>query len=1054
MRRLSILVLAAALLLAVVPTPSTAVSFGAMGSKVLGASTDFNPTYSAALVAGATVCSRDVDATGTAGDLYYLNVDGAGTVVAAFDIRLTTAESRPLGLVGSADTDVGQTFNGLACTAFAASLRYLEGDGLPGWTAGDMLAWSPDATLDAGDLRLSTITGSGQDSVSVTAGSVVAVGATDLTAISNNNGLYPDCTGSPPTAAACGSLAVLLDAGLFALRHFDANLNGALDSGDAVYAAYRPAATPATDSPSINDVYLYAGAGAGSFGAKVTRSSADHLVEPQAVCGTPAAMLSGCLVTQPVVGRIFSDLGSASNCDRLVLHFREFDGAAGRVLPGDVILYSPAAGITSCPSPVPSSSVAMGTIVTSASSHFQGTAFEATGAVQIFYVDLGTLGRYDINDPVYLNKPAALGGSDTLAVSAGDLRLTSVTISSTFAAGSVVGASDADISGYSTSPINPDAGNAWFLRLLDNDNADEVALNSMSSLIYHDADADSVWDPVTESVYLDVGSTGNGCGATGTSGCVNSGDFLIYDGSALTGTGASTTAPITCPAFGTDCAALATAFKTGGTDFKVTGTDTTVEASRGETIYFSKDAFVNDEDFALSAATGSSVAAGQVDCTNGSECFNEGLHSSDTLWVSRCPVAGCPGRMRVGDVQIAPTPGTRMTSSGADFVPSLIDLPTAGGRLLRYNRGEAPSVSDDTFYGSTDGTTPTTQDVRLTAFSTQSPGTVLQSTDSEELTATMVNGAALAASIAARDVDGISGYTLNDHVYVNNAGTGMGGTEADTALSAFDLRLTSANTFSAGTIVFAGNSDLTAGTAFTGLGGWLVGFHDDNLNGVVDNTDVVYALPPGTAALSTLPQPSLGAVRLSGSGVSSGGSSGGGGGSGTGNTGTTAPPTTTSASSTTTASSTTASSTSDSSSTTADEPSQPSLASLNRELEESLDVDRQDGQNVLTWDDVDADAYQIFSADSPFVLVDEVPGSQTSYTDEDGGSGTNYLVTACLGACTLSADDVNDGDVPGYTGVPDGEDASKPKGFIPAPSPVLLLGLVLVAALLVRRRLQ
>lgn len=877
MNRSSSLILAGLLAMAIIlAVPAQAVTYGAMGSKVLAANTDFNPQFAATAVAAATLCGRDtgVGATST-DDLFYVNVDGAGTVVQAFDIRLTAAESRTAGtLVGAADTDVGQTFNSaVACSPLAANLRFLEMDGLPGFTAGDMLVWSLDTTLGAGDLRLSSTTSTGQDATSLAAGTIVNTGNTDLSNIGNNNGLYPDCTGSPQQGAACASSAILQGAGEFALRHYDANLNAAVDTGDAVLVSHNAAATPAPLSPNINDVFLIGS----TFGTKVTRSSTDYLLEPEVLCDL--AITAGCYTVAPTLGYIRIGAGD-STCDRLVMHFREYE-SNDKVQPDDVLLYSTTGTCTAIP---PASSPAAGSRVTSATTHFQGTSFQAAPVAMdtlIFYVDVNGNSRFDFTDPVYLDKPAAFGGGALLTVTTGDLRMTAVTAgASSFGAGTVVGASDSDIAAFAGSAKNPDGANSWFIRKLNHDGANEIALHVVPSVMFHDVDADGFWDPVTESVYRDVGTTATGCtaGTPAANDCVSTGDFLLYAGSDTALTASSTTAIDCATGPPADCAFAATTLLPL-TDVRVTGTDTTIDASRGETVFYSRDAFVNDEDFAFPAATGSTFAAGQVSCA-GNGCDNEGMHASDVLYVSRCLAAGCPGRLMLGDVQIAPTMGTRTTSTGADFVPSLIDLPTAGGNLLRYNRGEAGNTADDTFYASTDGATLTSQDVRLTAFTTKTAGSVVTSSDTEELGAAIVADAtSLATRIAARDIDGLTGYTLNDAVYVNNAAVGMGGT-ADAVLSAFDLRLTGvtggAQTFSAGTMVFAGNGDLNSGTAFTGLGAWLLGFHDDNLNGVVDTGDVVYALPPGSAALSTLPQPPLGAIRLTGTGVATGGGGGGG----------------------------------------------------------------------------------------------------------------------------------------------------------------------------------
>lgn len=1066
MNRLLAAAAATLLILGLVAT-SQAVSFGSMGTKASGSGADFNPQYAASLLSAATLCARDTGTTSTStDDLFYINIDGSGSVVATQDLRVTSAESRTAGtFVSSSDTDAGVSFNSVhaslssGCTTHAAfedRLKSLEADGLPGWTAGDFLIWdaSNDGILNAGDIRIAVATSNtGQDSQSVTAGTIVGSGSdTDLTSISNNNGLYPDCTAGPPTGATCSSSAILADGGNFDLRAFDANMNGAVDSGDSILVAYDPANTPNPLSYSLNDVYLTGS----TFGSKVTRSSADYLAEPEVLCASPPTV--GCYTTAPVLGYIRVG-GSDSDCDRLFVHFRNHDGIANVVQVDDVVLYSPSA---SCTSPIPASSVSMGTRVSS-TSHHQGTAFQGTSALaqHLFYVDANTNSRFDLTDPAYLNKPAAFGGAAgscttaPLCVTIGDLRLTTVTASTTYSAGTIVSTADSDISAFASSGINTGSGsNGWVVRTIDNDGADEIPLNAVSSVMYHDANSDSIWNPTTESIYLDVGTTANGCGSpgTGTTLCVNTGDFLLYDGDQLASTGPSTATPITCSGGSpNDCAAATTAFKSMSTDVKVTGSDATIEASRGETLYYSKDAFVNNEDFALSAATSSSVTAGAVTCASNA-CRDEGLHASDQLVFSWCPSAGCPGRLLQGDVHVAPSP-SRQASSGADFVPSLRVLPVDGATLVRYNRGDTSSVADDVFYASTDGSSVSTQDVRMTASATKVAGTVVTSADTEETNA----GNAIAADTAgnfndllfARDVDGITGYSLGDAVYVNNPGGTLGGS-SDSLLSVGDLRVTETtsggSSYAAGTQVVIGDKDPQAGTAPTGLGSWLIGYHDDNMNGVFDDGDVMYGLPPGSAALSTLPQPPLGAVRLSGPGGGTVTSGGGGG-------GTTVIVTTSTSGTGSTSLSTSGSASVSASGSGNEDPL--SLAAINLRLQDSLDVDRKDGENVLTWDaQSGVTGYQVFSADSPFVLLATLDNPSTStFTDINGGAKTDYLVTAYQGT-PLTADDVNDGNVPGYSGVPEGKDSDGKgggKGWIPGPG-LALLTLALAAAVLVARR--
>src|SRR5688572_15927185 len=94
-------------------TPAAA-STGNFGSRVLAADTDFNPQY-AALGTTPTLCWRDTGTTASVldvGDVAYINADGAGTIVATFDVRITTGGSLTAGtMVGSGDTDTGLPFS-------------------------------------------------------------------------------------------------------------------------------------------------------------------------------------------------------------------------------------------------------------------------------------------------------------------------------------------------------------------------------------------------------------------------------------------------------------------------------------------------------------------------------------------------------------------------------------------------------------------------------------------------------------------------------------------------------------------------------------------------------------------------------------------------------------------------------------------------------------------------------------------------------------------------------------------------------------------------------
>lgn len=1037
------LLIVAALVLSFLPTSTQAVSYGAFAGKVLPTSTDFNPIY-AALGTTPTICSRDTGIGGTfTDDLYYLHLAGSGTTVSTFDVRLTSAGGFTAGtIVSSADSDSTQTFTGTGpgltsgCAAFEANVGYVEADGLPGYSPGDEVVWSSDLALGTGDIRLST--SAPQDGSAVTAGTYVKASDADVSAFGDNDGSYPDCVGSPPTGATCSGDGIIGKTG-FALRLFDANINGVPDTGDTLYLALLPAATPAAASPNINDVYLYPGAG-GSFGTKVTRSSADYLAEPKNLVSP---------LTPPTLGTV----GTVSTCSPLIIHFGESLGASTPfiVQMNDIVLHSTS---SACASPQPTTSITSGTRV-STTTHHQGTAFTVAPVALpalIYYVDLNGNSLYDSADPVYLHRPATLGGTGAAppatGIVAGDLRLTAVTAGATsFGAGTLVGGSDADIGSFASLSTNVGSGTqSWFVRLINNDDASETPLTAATLVKYHEnsAVANTIWDPTTDPVYVD----------TDSSGTVTAGDIRLSKGSAggLIDYTGLTDGPTQVVAAEADVGKALTA----SADFKVSGGDATFDDGRGEAVYYSKDAIVNNEDFRIQRSSLSGLTAKQqVVCpptlSPHVDCTNEGVHASDRLQFSWCVTAtACFGRLQPNDLQVSPTLGTRTTTTvGADFIPTLKALPTDGGRLLRQNLGESTSIVDDTFYISGHGTTPgvvTTSAVRITPLIAQSKaaGTFVVTGDTIDLFAGATASTATAASlIRFRDTDGLGGYTLNDLVYMDLEDPPVTGATSGT-LGVADVRLTALSGFSGGTFVLAGNSDLNAGTAWA-TGAFTLSYFDDNQNNVFDNGDMLYAIPPSPASTT---QPVLGAVYLAGTTAAV--SSGGGGGSST-------VVTTTTTSSTVTTSGTTSVSGSESVSSTDSGTDTPlSLASINLALQASLEVERKDGENVLTWDSQPGvTGYQVWASASPFVLLATLDSqSANTYTHAEGTKDTQYLVTAYQGNGTLTAEDVNNGVVPGYSGVPEGKDADSGgggKGWIPGPGLAVMV-LALAAAVLVARR--
>jgi hypothetical protein len=1026
MRNVFLIGLAILLSLSALPTGNAAGYATTYGARVLAASTDFNPLYQATPLVP-TICSRDTGVAATAtDDLYYVhNINTVSATVGSGDVRLTSQGGFTSGTLVVSETDVSQPFGGLACTAFEANVGYIEADGLPGFTAGDEVVWSADATLGAGDIRLSSATGSG-DSITTTAGTYVVGTDTDVVAAGNANGLTPDST-------------AVVGKGSFVLRFYDANLNGILDSGDTLYLAFSPAASPAPASPTVSDIYLYAGSAFGSFGTKVLRSSTDYLPELD-VCGAgPTCFLA---TTTAVPG----------TCANLFIHFNDDLGQPGLgvIQMNDIALYVPST--TTCASPQPASTISTGTRVTT-TTQLQGTAIVASTALaaQIYFEDANSNTYFDAADPVYIHRTPALGGTGAAppatGVAAGDFRVTSVTAgASTFSAGTVVASADAD-SGAAFATIATNVGpGTWFARRLNVDGATENPLTSATLIRYADLTPAGVCGTVaapcftagTDAVYVD----------TDSSSTVTAGDIRLNAGSTGLGAGPATAV------VGGDADAVAVRALVTSSDFRVTGGDATFDNTRGETAYFSRDAFVNGLDYRVVAAAGSSLAAGAVACPADVDCTDQGVHTSDVFYLSRCAVT-CNGRIVLNDVQLAPSSGTRIASSaGADFVPTLKPLVTVGGTLLRYNRGDAGAVNDDTFYASTGSTTAITVNAaRLTPLGASlAAGTTVATGDTEELSATTAVTADTAGGLAGRikscDLDSIPGYTLNDAVYVDNP---LGGTTG--ALSNNDLRITSitisGQSYTAGTIVQLGNLDLQQTTCATWTAGvWTMAYHDDNANSVFDTGDVLYALPP--SALSQT-QPVLGAVYLSGSGGStSSGSSGG-----TTPVTPVTPPTNPPSSSSGTTSSTTSSSTSSAPST---------LDDLNQALKASLTVTHgADGSNVVAWAaQPGALGYQVWSHNSPWTLVMTVDGSTTTIVQKASAS-THYLVTAFTSEATKLID-INTQPVPGLGVNPDGPapdgsagtagtSTSKGKGAIPAPELVLGLGAVAVALAVARRRL-
>lgn len=135
----------------------------------------------------------------------------------------------------------------------------------------------------------------------------------------------------------------------------------------------------------------------------------------------------------------------------------------------------------------------------------------------------------------------------------------------------------------------------------------------------------------------------------------------------------------------------------------------------------------------------------------------------------------------------------------------------------------------------------------------------------------------------------------------------------------------------------------------------------------------------------------------------------------------------------------------------------PSPAEANQQLGATTAVFRESEANVVTWAFVSGvDQYQAFSRSSPYVLSATLPSHETMFRDPRAPVSARYLVTAVLGSGSISAERVNAGNVPGYSGVPAGVSADDPARPDEARIPALGVAGLLVAIaglLLARQRL-
>ncbi len=1012
MRRIALASLAVVLVLATVPYPASAVSYGTFGTLVTASSTDFKPTYT-----DAGLTPKVVDATGGGGDLsthaLFLDLSNTPTQVDANqDLGLAgTATKGALATTTTSATDLG---------AFLSNVRYLESDGIMGLTTGDIVVWSLDATLSANDIILSS-TVSPAEGGATTGGTVITAGSTLLTSATNANGIYPD--------------SLTLTSATFFLKSFDANGNGALGTGDRLFLTTNTGSTP-----QVGDIYLGIGTG-GTLGTVVTSSDTSYVLSPGAVTAYLGATYTG----------------AGASTDGLWIHFPTPGGTNANLLTNDIILRS-----------APSTSGAAGSVVTTPSTG-QGLALASPATTSlaplIFYLDVDGTTGYSIGDPVYLNRPSALGGgadagcATAPCLDALDYRLTSITVgSATYAAGTVVGASDQDLAQYAAKIGNENKGTGvWAVRLFDNDNGGGLTLNSLTNAKFADiaGGTANTWDVATEPVYVSANAV------------VTSGDKRVYTvaGQPALGTVVCTGTPdADCGRTFVTSPAAATALA----DFKVSGGDGVYDSTSGEAVYFSKDARVNALDQRLTVL--GTLLTGAV-LSADADAIQRHVETSDQLFASFCPTGTCQPRLTWNDILLAPTLGTRygfgptvglttLTTTG--FIPTLKAVTL---QLIRYDRDPSGGDTTDGFYASNDGTLGT-NDLRLVGFSGGAgPGLFVTGSNTEEVSAGS-SATSIAANVASlikyRELDGLTGFTAGDVAYIDLTTTGSVISGASNGvLDLNDIRLSNYPSGGAGgNVVAAGGSETTnsqTGQALTGT--FVLAYFDANGDGVFSADDVLYAVPTAIGSTAQVP---LNAIYLSGAGGTIGGAA-----PVSSTPVVTTPNTATSTGTASSSASASSSSSSISPPTTASDGTlggNPDVVKANQGIKDSLQVDLSGGVAKLTWAQQDAiTGYQVWSHNSPYVLLATLNDpSKTSYTDAAGTTSTGYLVTSFHGSDgNLTAAQVNAGQIPGLKAntIPAGAvgtgavSATSTKAPIPAPGIVVALGAVAVALVLARRRL-
>lgn len=816
----------------------------------------------------------------------------------------------------------------------------------------------------------------------------------------------------------------------------DADSSNTISSTEGVYLD-----TDADGEVSVGDIRFRGSSGSGLKGAPVKSSDAD-------CCGditlTTALGSFGFVDVYPG-GALDGELGLGDPV------FLDLDGG-GTVSTADIKVVSAgssAARPLASGAFVTTSGAASFAAVTGSDPDINSALVDLAGNFALRAFDANGNGNVDNSDTVYLDLAQDGGATPDRMPGPGDVRLSKPLSGSSLAAGTMPDGDDAD----TVHQLLAAAGAQ--LALSDTGNSAGVAENG-------------------EGIYLDMDASNDVT--------VNDVRLILSDTTTLSGK----------QVLSTDTGDLGDpliAWPGNGFRFRDLNSNTVFDAADHLYVELDSDGIAEVGDFKLAKGSGATTSAAVGRLTSSASADLTGALLAATPTISYYDVTGGGGYTK-GDVVFLDFDGDGLVTAGdvrvstgsapfTTFGETITDAETEmeycfsqatsldfSGSLLGFRDDDNDNIADNEemvyFDRNGDGTTDTL-DVRLSTV-TGGPGaagTFIASGNGDNNKA-LDN--VLLTALGWDDSNNDGDYSLkglgttSDGVYLD-LNTVVAGTVA-----VRDLRVTDAGTGTGNAGSKVGSSSTDSGATLTFFAPALFGI-DGNGDQLFNTQDSVYISVDDAAetALGLANCATPGDVRISGGGstTSSGGGGGGGGGGSTGGTSDSGSSSSGSSSdsgssSATDSSSSSSSSSSASSSTSSSSSGAPNAASLNQQLAASLQVKKEGDANTLTWTDVSGeDGYQVWSHDSPYALIASLPAGATTYKDENGGADTTYLVTAVVGGATLTADDVNGGAVPGYSGVPAGEaPAEGKKGFIPAPSPVVALAALVAVALLARRRLR